>query len=142
MEPQRSQPDEGPFDLRALSDAVDEARTGQSLTWAALCRDVGVATSTIRRFATASDAEADGVLALVGWLGVPPEDFVINSRVIGALLPAAGDGVIRVDMALVVALPSFPPRARVGTRTTIQQLVAAAQESRTAVASLIRWSPT
>ena len=57
-----------------------------------------------RRFATASDAEADGVLAVIGWLGVPPEQFVDDSNIAGVPLPPAADGVIRVDMALLADL--------------------------------------
>ena len=133
--------DNGQIDLSELSRWIDEARADRHLTWAAISKQVGVATSTIRRFASASDAEADGVLALIGWLGVAPEQFVVNSKIVGVPLPPAGDGVIRVDMALVVDLLSGPRRARPGTRTTIQRLVAAAQASEVPVASLTRWSP-
>ena len=103
-------------------------------------RQVGVAASTLRRFAAAHDAEADGVLAAIGWLGIAPEQFVINSTVPERSRPAAGDGLIRVDMSLVAELPASSRRAHVGTRTTIQQLVIAAQGSGRAVASLTRWS--
>ncbi len=131
----------GQFDLAELGRCIDHARSDRHLTWAALSKQVGVAASTIRRFSTASDAEADGVLALVGWLGVAPEQFVTSSRVTGVLLPPAGDGVIRVDMALVAPLLKGPRRARPGTRTTIQRLAAAAQTAEGPVASLTRWSP-
>lgn len=52
-----------PFDLQALFREIDAEREHQSLSWAALARQVGVAASTIRRFGEADDAEADGVLA-------------------------------------------------------------------------------
>ena len=133
---------QGTFDLNALSRSIDQARADRGLTWTRLSQEVGVATSTIRRFASASDAEADGVLALIGWLGVAPEQFVVDSDVIGVLLPPAGDGVIRVDMSLVNQLPASPRRARVGTRTTIQRLVMAAQASKVTIASVTCWSPT
>lgn len=100
-----------------------------------------MATSTIRRFATASDAEADGVLALIGWLGVAPEQFVIESKVDGIPLPPVGEGLIRVDMALLADSRSRPGRVRHRTRTTIQQLTAAAQASEVPLVSLTRWSP-
>ena len=131
----------GQFDLHELSRSIDNARAGRHLTWAAISQEVGVATSTIRRFATASDAEADGVLALIGWLGIAPEQFIIDSKITGAPLPPAGEGVIRVDMALVAESAAQPRRARSATRTTIQRLVAAAQASEMPVASLTRWSP-
>lgn len=111
------------------------------MTWAAISQEVGVATSTIRRFATASDAEADGVLALIGWLGVAPEHFVIDSEITGEPLPPAGEGVIRVDMTLVAKSTARPRQAPPAMRTTIQRLVAAAQASKVPVASLTRWSP-
>ncbi len=129
------------FDLNELSLSINSARADRDLAWAQVSRQVGVATSTIRRFATASDAEADGVLALIGWLGVAPEQFIIESTVVGTPLPAAGDGMIRVDMVRIAELPAWPRRAQVGTRTTIQQLVTAAQDSGTPIASLTRWSP-
>ena len=130
----------GPFDLAAFADSVDREREERGLSWVALAGEVGVAASTIRRFATASDAEADGVLALVGWLGVVPEDFVPNSRVVGSPLPRAGDGLIRVDMDQIAGLASWPRAGHTGSRTTIQRLVAAAQVSGRTVASLTRWS--
>lgn len=130
-----------PFDLNRLSRSIDSTRAERELTWEALSREVGVAVSTIRRFATASDAEADGVLALIGWLGVPPEQFVANSQVVGVTLPPAGDGMIRVDMERVAESPTQPRRNRPVSRTTIQRLVAAAQASQVPIASLTRWSP-
>lgn len=129
------------FDLQLLSRRIEDARSERHLTWAAISKEVGVATSTIRRFATASDAEADGVLALIGWLGVAPEQFVIDANIAGMPLPPVRDGVIRVDMALVAELTAQPRRARPITRTTIQRLTAAAQPADVPLASLTRWSP-
>ncbi|MEM8748479.1 MAG: hypothetical protein AAGF91_17380, partial [Actinomycetota bacterium] len=68
-----------PFDLASLATAIERERVARGTTMAALARTLGVSASTIRRFATASDAEADGVLAAIGWLGVAPEDFVAGS---------------------------------------------------------------
>lgn len=129
------------FDLQLLSRRIEDARSERHLTWAAISKEVGVATSTIRRFATASDAEADGVLALIGWLGVAPEQFVIDSNIAGMPLPPAGEGAIRVDMELVADLTAQPRRARPVTRTTIQRLTAASQTADVPLASLTRWSP-
>lgn len=129
------------FDLHELSRALDRARADRRVTWAAISEEVGVATSTIRRFASATDAEADGVLALVGWLGVAPEVFVTDSEIAGIRLPPAGEGFIRVDMARIAEMAAQPRRARLATRTTIQRLVVAAQLSGVPVASLTRWSP-
>ena len=136
------QSEPGPFDLNKLSRCIGQARGERGVTWKQISHDVGVAPSTIRRFATAADAEADGVLALVGWLGVAPEAFVANSAVAGTQLLPAGEGVIRVDMAQVSELSTLRRRAAVGPRTTIQRLVVAAQASERTVASLTRWSST
>ncbi|MEM9042751.1 MAG: hypothetical protein AAGD33_22940 [Actinomycetota bacterium] len=130
-----------PFDLASLAAAIERERVARGLTVAGLARDAGVSSSTIRRFATASDAEADGVLAAIGWLGVAPEDFVADSTVVGTRLAPVLDGMIRVDLDAVAALPTWTGGSRVGSRTTIQRLVTAAQSSGRAVASLTRWSP-
>jgi hypothetical protein len=102
---------EGRFDLNELSRRIDDTRRERDLTWSEIAQQVDVATSTIRRFATASDAEADGVLALIGWLGVAPEQFVIDSTISGTLLPSTREGMIRVDMPLIAELPTWPRRS-------------------------------
>jgi len=127
------------FDLHRLSTSIDRARIKRQLTWAEVSKDVGVATSTIRRFSSATDAEADGVLALVGWLGVPPEHFVAESRIDGIHLPPRGEGVIRVDMAMVMDALSMKHSGRPRTRTTIQRLTLAALAAGTSISSLTRW---
>ncbi len=109
----------------------------RGLTMAALSAEVGVSASTIRRFGTAPDAEADGVLALIAWLGDPPERFIAGTSVAGTPLPPAGTGHIRVDMDLVDELG---PGWGGATRTTIQRLTSAAQMSGRTIASLTRWS--
>lgn len=129
--------DSRPFDLGHLSCRIDQERKERGLTMAALAREVGVAASTIRRFRTADDAEADGVLALIAWLGDPPELFMNDSSVSGTPLPPAGAGQVRVDMDLVVEVASG---RRAANRTTIQRLAIAAQASGRTVASLTRWS--
>lgn len=131
--------DRQPFDLGQLSCRIDELREQRNVTMAALASEVGVAASTIRRFRTADDAEADGVLALIAWTGDTPEQFIADSQVSGSELPPPGTGQIRVDLDLVVVAASG---RRTATRTTIQRLAIAAQASGRAVASLTRWSQT
>lgn len=97
----------------------------------------GVSASTIRRFGTADDAEADGVLALVAWLGNPPEQFIVGSTIEGTPLPPVGSGQIRVDLS---RLDEPGTRSRIATRTTIQRLTAAATAAGCSIASLTRWS--
>lgn len=126
------------FDLHALFDAMNAQRDLQSLSWAALSRQIGVAPSTIRRFATADDAEADGVLAALQWLDVVPEHYVARSNVAGTRLPPASDGHVRVDMQLIAGANGDPRGAGKRTRTTIQNLAAAAERSGRPIASLTR----
>lgn len=128
------------FDLRRLFEAVDSERDRLGMSWSALAREVGVGASTIRRFGVADDAEADGVLALVRWLGVTPEEFVSNNSVGGEKLLASGDGVVRVDMNSVAIADGDRRGARGRTRTTIQRLVSVAQRAGQPVVSLTRFS--
>lgn len=123
-----------PFDLGGLYRATDQERSRRGLTWAAVAREVGVAATTLRRFAHADDAEADGVLALVRWLGVAPEEFVAGSEVVGEPLSPAGEWMVRVDMTRVSA------GGHVGGRTSVQRLVALAQAAGRPVASFTRES--
>lgn len=129
------------FELGALYRSIDQARLDHRLSWAALAGRCGVAASTIRRFERAADAEADGVLALIGWLGVPPERFVTGAIVAGEPLPPAGGGVVRVDMSLLgTASREHRASTRAGDRTSIQHLVTVAQTAGRTVASLTRCS--
>lgn len=128
-----------PFDLAKLSRGIDQERRDRGVTLTALAEEVGVAASTIRRFKSATDAEADGVLALITWLGVPPEEFIAGSTMAGVLLPVAGTGQIRVDMDRVL---DGPRSHRKPTRTTIQRLAFEAQTSERTIASLTRWCQT
>lgn len=125
----------GRFDLARLHRDVDDERKRRGRTWSLVSHETGVSTSTIRRLATADDAEADGVLALVRWLGVPPEAFVDAARRAGEPLPT-GAGVVRVDMTRVAEAVGEPVRGR--ERTTIQRLVEAALLVDVSVASLAR----
>lgn len=126
------------FDLRALFVAVNAERERQGLSWAALARRIGVAASTLRRFAQADDSEADGVLAAVRWLGTTPEDYVEGDAVMGSQLGAGDGSHVRVDMDLVAAASGDSRGANGRTRTSIQRLVDVAQRSRQPVASLTR----
>ncbi|MEM7095870.1 MAG: hypothetical protein AAF567_22900 [Actinomycetota bacterium] len=127
------------FDLAALFAAVDrQRRTGES-SWSAVASECGVSANTIRRYATADDAEADGVLAAIRWLGRPPEDFVTGGHGHAEPLPA-GAGWCRVDMPSIAAAEGRAAGTR--RRTTIQRLVAVAARAHVSIASLTRLSET
>ena len=129
----------GPFDLGELFEQIDRARRDSGQSWASLARHVGVSASTIRRFEAAADAEADGVLTLVAWLGVAPEEFIAGAGAIGEPLPALDGGVVRVDMSCLDEVTGAQS-VDGSVRTSIQRLAMAAQTSRRSVASFARWS--
>ncbi len=129
---------EGGFDLAALYVAVDAKREAESLTWAALSREIGVAVSTIRRFASAADAEADGVLMTVRWLGSAPERFARRGSLGGDLLPSGG--VVRADMNQLRRTSAGADILPSRTRTTIQKLARIAAAEHRSIASLTRTS--
>jgi len=130
------------FDLQALFHAINAERERQHLTWTALSRHVGVSASTIRRYSEANDAEADGVLILIQWLATTPEDYITGNSVAPEKLTPPGDGPVRVDMNLVADAIQDPRGAHGRTRTTIQRLVRAAQDTNQPVASLTRTGDT
>jgi len=136
-----SKPMEMPlFDIRALFSAIEAERLHRGLSWNSLALQVGVAASTVRRLSQADDAEADGVLALVRWLGSAPEDFVPGGSVKGKRLRRAGEGYVRVDMELVAAASGDHRGANGRTRTSIQRLVEVAQRSGLPIEALTRFS--
>ena len=132
--------DVAPFDLAGLAASIERARLGAGVSMRELSRQVGVSSSTIRRLAVAGDAEADGVLALVRWLGVAPETFIDGSSIVGRPLHPSGPGMVRVDMDAISALDQGRGRPANRSRTTIQRLAVAAQQSGRPIASFTRWS--
>ena len=94
--------------------------------------------STIRRFESADDAEADGVLTVVAWLDSSPEAYISNGCVRGRRLPTVEGGFVRVDMERVATRRGDQTLSTRRTRTTIQRLVEVAQSSRVPVAELTR----
>jgi len=68
------------FDAAALFAAIDRQRLARGLTWGDVARATGVDAATIKRTKDGGRMEVDGMLALVGWLGVPVEAFVRESN--------------------------------------------------------------
>jgi transcriptional regulator with XRE-family HTH domain len=64
------------FDSKALFEALDEKRKSRDLSWPEVAIEIGVSVSTLTRTQRGGRMEVDGMLAMVGWLGVPVEDFV------------------------------------------------------------------
>lgn len=151
-------PERPRFRLAALYAAVDAERTRAGLSWAALSGQVGVAAATIKRWAIAQDAEADGVLFLLHWLQAVPEDFVEPNPASAAALDATAMRV-RADVAKMhraldlarrqsqlswsqvaaeLGVGSWASRPSPAGRTTIARLTAAAGWLRLPIAALTR----
>lgn len=64
------------FDAQALHRALDERRKARGITWSLVAEEAGVSIATIQRLRAGGRMEVDGMLAMVGWLGVPVEKFV------------------------------------------------------------------
>jgi transcriptional regulator with XRE-family HTH domain len=64
------------FDAKALYAALDQQREARGLTWSQVARAIGVSAATIARTRSGGRLEVDGMLAMVGWLERPVEDFV------------------------------------------------------------------
>jgi transcriptional regulator with XRE-family HTH domain len=64
------------FDSPALHRALEERRKARGLTWSQVAEESGVSIATIQRLRAGGRMEIDGMLAVVGWLGVPVENFV------------------------------------------------------------------
>lgn len=64
------------FDAKALYDALEEQRLKRSLSWTEISEEIGVSVSTMKRTKLGGRMEVDGMIAMVGWLGVKVEVFV------------------------------------------------------------------
>ena len=64
------------FDTKALYEALDQARQERGWTWQQVGREIGVSPTTITRTRAGGRLEVDGMVAMVGWLGLPVEHFV------------------------------------------------------------------
>ena len=64
------------FDPPALYAALDAQRRSREMSWREVAAEIGVSVATIARTQDGGRMEVDGMLAMVGWLGVPVETFV------------------------------------------------------------------
>lgn len=63
------------FDARALYEALDVQRRSRGMSWQEVAREIGVSASTLTRTRRGGRMEADGMLAMVRWLGRTAESF-------------------------------------------------------------------
>ncbi|MER6074903.1 helix-turn-helix domain-containing protein [Streptomyces sp. NPDC001118] len=64
--------------VSALYAALDAARTKKELSWRQLAAAVGVSPSTMTRMANGNRPDVDAFVALVRWLGMPAETFMVD----------------------------------------------------------------
>jgi len=55
---------------------MESKRDADGLSWREVAATIGVSPATIARLREGGRLEVDGMLAMVGWLGVPVESFV------------------------------------------------------------------
>jgi transcriptional regulator with XRE-family HTH domain len=72
----------GRLDTSALFAALDAQRQSQGLSWRQLAKEVGVSPSTMTRLANGQRPDVDAFAALVGWLGLPADSFLMSGEAI------------------------------------------------------------
>ncbi|WP_326959274.1 helix-turn-helix domain-containing protein [Amycolatopsis sp. NBC_01286] len=68
----------GRIDTRRLYDALDGQRRARKLSWRQVAHEAGVSPSLLSRMGNGHRPDLDGFVALVQWLGLPAEDFMIE----------------------------------------------------------------
>lgn len=67
------------INVPGLYAALDAVREHRELSWRQLAREVGVSPSTFSRLANKQKPDVDAFVAMVRWLNVPAERFMIDS---------------------------------------------------------------
>lgn len=67
----------GRLDAGKLYAALDAEREANGLSWRQLAAESGVSTSLVSRMGNGHRPDLDGFIALVQWLGMPAETFMI-----------------------------------------------------------------
>lgn len=68
------------INVPALYAALDAVRASRELSWRQLAREVGVSPSTFSRLANRLKPDVDAFVAMVRWLRVPAERFMIGEE--------------------------------------------------------------
>jgi hypothetical protein len=100
------------FELAALYRAIDSKRLRRRLKWPAVADEIGLPLKTVQSTQFATTMEADGVLAMVRWLGIAPETVVrpVREGPIPEYMPAGT--IWRVDAAALYARLAAAREAR------------------------------
>lgn len=68
----------GRFNAAALYAALDAQRRARGMSWSQVAAEIGVSASTLTRTKLGGRMEADGMLAMVRWLGRTAESFTFG----------------------------------------------------------------
>jgi transcriptional regulator with XRE-family HTH domain len=66
-------------DVVALHAALDAAREGRKLSWRQLAGEIGVSPSTMSRLANGLKPDVNAFAAMVRWLQLPAERFMVDA---------------------------------------------------------------
>lgn len=83
-------------DVPALVGALDAVRSDRNWSWRQLAKEVGVSPSLLSRMTNGYRPDADGFVTLVQWLGMPVEQFTLDT--------APADPVSRPEPSLTAQL--------------------------------------
>ncbi|NIH83003.1 helix-turn-helix domain-containing protein [Amycolatopsis viridis] len=67
----------GRLDTGRLYAALDAERESRGLSWRQLAAEAGVSASLVSRMSNGHRPDLDGFIALVQWLGMPAETFMV-----------------------------------------------------------------
>lgn len=67
----------GRLDVARLHTALDAERAARGLSWRQLAAEAGVSASLVSRMGNGHRPDLDGFIALVQWLGLPAETFMV-----------------------------------------------------------------
>jgi transcriptional regulator with XRE-family HTH domain len=65
-------------DVGGLYAALDAARASKKLSWRQLAKEIGVSPSTMTRMGNSQKPEINAFAAMVRWLNMPAETFMID----------------------------------------------------------------
>ncbi|MDX3187845.1 transcriptional regulator [Streptomyces sp. MN03-5084-2B] len=68
----------GRIDTRRLYNALDGQRQARNLSWRQVATEAGVSPSLLSRMGNKHRPDLDGFVALVQWLGLPAESFMVE----------------------------------------------------------------
>lgn len=68
------------LDVAALHSALDFVRAHRRMSWKAVATETGTSASLFTRLGQGHVPDADGLCALIDWLGLPLARFTIDAR--------------------------------------------------------------